>query len=58
MSTTVVIAGVSIPLYGVVAVVLCAASIYAFSTTSELKQEVEILDKCRKDLIQLETDNP
>ena len=58
LSTTVVLAGVTIPVWGVVTVVLFASSIYAFATARQLYCVVESTNKRRQELIELVTENP
>jgi len=54
----VVLAGISVPLYGAVGVVLFASSIYAFSKAESLKYTTHSMELCRRRLINLGTDNP
>jgi hypothetical protein len=57
MSTTVVLAGVTIPV-SVVPVVLIASSLFAFRMARKLERKVNALEQGRKDLVELGTDNP
>jgi hypothetical protein len=58
MSSTVILAGVSVPVCGIAAIVLLAYSTYAFSTANQLSNIVHGMNICRKELIELVTENP
>jgi hypothetical protein len=58
MSSTVILAGVSVPVCGIAAIVLFAYSTYAFLTANQLNNIVHGMNLSRRDLIELVTENP
>ena len=58
ISSTVILAGVSVPVWGIAAIVLSAYSVYAFVTANQLKCIVHGMDLSREEIINLVTENP